>query len=325
MSLLDQLAGSSLQQKARNVYMTGELLRLLTVFESRGIPAISYKGPLLAAFAYGKLAYRQFSDLDILVHKRHFPRIRALMEAQGYEPLFNLTPSQETAYFQRHQEFPFQRPKSGMLVEIQWRIEARYFSFGLDLDHLLPRAERTSLGGKDVLTLSPSDLLLIICVHSAKHLCLRLGWICDIAELIRRHKQLDWDGLLREARHWGAERFLLLGVSLAGDLLDAPIPKDVLAGARSCPEIAAHTRHVCKHLFRDDLGLFRNIGDALFQLRLSERLSDRIRYILDLAVTPAVPDLQAIALPAPLSFLYYFLRPVRLAGKYLRQIAEPHS
>jgi hypothetical protein len=33
---------------------------------------------------------------------------------------------------------------------------------------------------------------------------------------------------------------------------------------------------------------------------------------------PNLPDWGALPLPPRLSFLYYFVRPVRLAGKYLR-------
>jgi len=53
-----------------NFFLTKELLELLTLFEAHCIPASPYKGPALAIMAYGNLALRQFSDLNILVHKR---------------------------------------------------------------------------------------------------------------------------------------------------------------------------------------------------------------------------------------------------------------
>ena len=82
--------------------MTGELLRLLTLFESAGIPAIPYKGPLLASLVYGKIARRQFCDLDILVRKRGFPKARRLLLSQDYRPMFSLTPAQEARYLENN-------------------------------------------------------------------------------------------------------------------------------------------------------------------------------------------------------------------------------
>src|SRR5438309_495022 len=52
-----------------NIILSRELLRLLSLFETHGIPAIPYKGPALAASAYGNLSLRQFCDLDVLLHK----------------------------------------------------------------------------------------------------------------------------------------------------------------------------------------------------------------------------------------------------------------
>ncbi len=43
--------------------LTKELLRLLNLFEMNGIPAVPYKGPVLAANVYGNLTLRPFGDL----------------------------------------------------------------------------------------------------------------------------------------------------------------------------------------------------------------------------------------------------------------------
>jgi len=55
-----------------NLFLTKELLKILTLFESHSIPAISFKGLVLAVSAYGNLSLRQISDLDILVRERDY-------------------------------------------------------------------------------------------------------------------------------------------------------------------------------------------------------------------------------------------------------------
>ena len=50
-----------------NLYLTQEMLKLLSAFRKKGIPAIPYKGPVLAQAVYGNVGLRQFGDLDITV------------------------------------------------------------------------------------------------------------------------------------------------------------------------------------------------------------------------------------------------------------------
>ncbi len=47
--------------------MTAELKAVMGWLEAGDVPAIAYKGPTLAAWAYGDIALREFCDLDILV------------------------------------------------------------------------------------------------------------------------------------------------------------------------------------------------------------------------------------------------------------------
>ncbi|MFY9554944.1 MAG: hypothetical protein WAV47_09565, partial [Blastocatellia bacterium] len=73
---------------------------------------------------------------------------------------------------------------------------------------------------------------------------------------------------------------------------------------------------VCKRLFGNKTrspGMFES---AIFHLKMRERLADRIRYCRRLALTTTVRDWSLLPLPRYLFFLYFALRPIRLAGKY---------
>jgi hypothetical protein len=71
----------------RNLFLTNEQLKLLTLFESHSIPAISFKGPVLAVSAYGNLSLRRISDLDILVRERGYHKAKELLFDQGHRML----------------------------------------------------------------------------------------------------------------------------------------------------------------------------------------------------------------------------------------------
>jgi hypothetical protein len=67
-----------------NLFLTAELFKLVNLFEQHEIPVIPFKGPVFAVYAYGNLGLRQFSDLDILVDKRHFLIAQNLLLSEGY-------------------------------------------------------------------------------------------------------------------------------------------------------------------------------------------------------------------------------------------------
>ena len=63
------------------------------------------------------------------------------------------------------------------------------------------RATLVDLDGRKVKTLSPEDLLLVVCIHAAKHAWTRLCWLRDIAAV--RQQQLNWDLVLERGGEFG--------------------------------------------------------------------------------------------------------------------------
>ena len=63
----DWLAGQRVITTTRSVFLTSQLARIIPRFDADGIEALPFKGPTLAALAYGDVGLRVFSDLDILV------------------------------------------------------------------------------------------------------------------------------------------------------------------------------------------------------------------------------------------------------------------
>jgi hypothetical protein len=324
-TVLEYLKQLFLANARRNLLLTGELLRLLRAFETRGLPVIPYKGPTLAALAYGDLALRQFNDLDLLVRRRDATKSRELLAALGYENLSRLTGGQEAAFHHSEREYSFVHEETGVDVEVQWEIVARYFSafIPIDADYLVESLKPVSVGGSTVLSPSPEDLLLILCAHGSRHVWGRLVWICDIAELVRRHQTIDWDRLLARAADLGGLRMLHLGLFLANDLLGADPPEKVLRRIRADSEVESLAVQVYQHLVRgpDDFG--RDATDSAFSryhLMLKERWRDRVKYVISRTTLPIHKDWGNAQLPAYLSFLYYGLRPLRLIRDYGRNL-----
>lgn len=306
----------------RNLFLTGELLKLLGALEAQAVPAIPYKGPTLAIDVYENLALREFGDLDILVHKRDVTKARGILNSIGYQQQEQLAGAQEEAFLRSQCEYIF-ASETGSVVELHWAIVPRKISFSFDTEDLWTRLERITLGGATVPIFSPEDMLLILCVHGSKHRWRRLTWICDVAELIRAHRDLKWQQIMERAGALGGERMLLLGLFLANDLLRMDLPDHVLRRVKSDRSVNDLAGLVTDQLFREDEGVSGLLDESSFRplyLGMRERLSDKIRYCLHTAMSQTTEDWELVPLPRYLFPLYYLLRLIRLTGKYGRRL-----
>jgi hypothetical protein len=281
----------------RNLLLGGTLLRLLGLLARHDIPALPYKGPVLAMAAYGNLALRQFGDLDILVRQQDVERAKDLLLAQGYrwweQRPITLLPRQRKVY-------ELISTDGQVLVELHWAITSSTFYFPLDPARLWERLETVVLLETPVHTLTSEYLLLILCVHGAKHHWHRLAWICDIAALLHVAAEMDWEYLLAQADRLGCRRMLLLGVFLAHTLLGKSLSEPLQHRLDADVTMPSLTQEVQEHLFTHTNRPLAAIDRPLFYLRLRERLRDRLRcscYLVYRAITSRVLSSFSSAVP----------------------------
>ena len=260
---------------ARNKQLLNALGEVLALFAAHEIPALPYKGPVLAVTLYGDLSRRACGDLDVLVRPGDLLRGRDLLLAQGYAPQHRFRDrNEEQQHLRAECEYNLERSSDGVLVELHWAFHPRSFPLPLDMDDLWDRTRTVRVGGLTTLTMASEDLLLVLCVHGAKHCWERLGWICDVAALLRAHPDLDGRTLASEAKALGCERVLWLGLTLARDLLGADPPAPF--GTRPPAVMAALAAQVRRQIVGPkDRPLLR----GLFHLRVRDRLSDRLPYM----------------------------------------------
>jgi hypothetical protein len=63
----------------------------------------------------------------------------------------------------------------------------------------------------------------------------------------------------------------------------------------------------------------------LFATRLFGGVSAKVGYLGRLLFLPTVRERELISLPASMSVLYYPLRPLRLAGRWIRSTSRAHG
>ena len=295
----------------RNLRITGGLIQVLNLLADNGISAVAYKGPLLAAVAYGDIACRQFVDLDILVRGKDIGRVMNLLSSQGYRLSYSLTAKQERAHLQGAVEFTFSHPQRALL-DVHWRFAADYLGVGPNPEEAIARRIAVKILEKTVYTLDPETNLLVLCLNGALHIWSNLRLINDLAHLIKMQTVWDWPGLLNRAQELGMRRQMLLGLSLAHNFLSVPLPGEILQEAEADPHITALSRQVRKNIFvvkEEDLGL---IAVTAFYLQTRDRFKDKFTHVLVRLAIPTVEDWRRVPLPDSLYWLYYVIRPLRL-------------
>jgi hypothetical protein len=310
----ERFSRSYFESSCRNLALTAELFRVLAALESRGVAATPYKGPVLAAQAYGDVALREFSDLDIIVPQRQIVAAHeALLDLGFCAGIAGIEPSPSPRRTPGQYAY---RKGAGTLVELHTEHTLRYFPASLDLQALCARRQLIVLAGRQVLTFSPEDTLLLLSVHGSKHLWDRLSWIADIAALTARSRpdwRPDWALVLERARSWRVERMLLLGVGLAARLLEAAPPDAVMNCLERDKVSSRMIEQISRRFFSPEEIQLGVLSRFAFRVRIRGPFAQGLPYALRLALMPTELDRGKRRLPDP---LYALLRPLRLARTY---------
>jgi Uncharacterised nucleotidyltransferase len=300
----------------RCLFLAAELHKILELFRTAGIVAIPYKGPVLAEQAYGNLTLRDFDDLDIILPQRDLMEAHEVMLGLGYRARFPWILSKDSKTVLVPGEYNYRDEKRRAVVELHTELTLRHFPVAPDIHWFAQRMVKVMVAGQEVPTLAAEDLLSALSVHGSKDFWERIFWIADVAELIQRQTGFDWDRAFRTAESLRVERMLHLGLVLANDLLQAPMPEEIRKRVRDDAEAVTVAREV------GELTLSRNLSgvSAGKRMRFRRRMVRGIlagwRYSLRLAVIPAEEDWEMVQLPRMLAPLYLALRPLRLLAKY---------
>ena len=311
LAVQDQLRAEYDNNMLHNLASAAELVAVIRDFEQATIPAMPFKGVVLAASIYRDLLARPAGDLDLLINAEHLTQATAILLARGYE-LKTPTHPDGTPAVADYYEYHFERQTDGMILELRWRLELTQprFRHNLGMDWVWPRRRTAVVAGVEVPDMSPEITLLILCMHGSKHAWSRLIWICDVAQLLHISRALDWQAVIREARRSGLLRALALGALLAHRVVGAALPPDVLRRFEADATACTLARHFQENLFSSP-GATPS-GRMPYNIQLLGR-RDQIMFFLSRDfLRPNERDRAVLPLPKPLHSLYYLVRPFRL-------------
>jgi Uncharacterised nucleotidyltransferase len=292
----------------RNTLLAEELSRALELLAGAGIAAAPLKGVALAESLYGDRALRVCADLDILVPRDAVPRaFDALLDGGYGHAEANPVGAAEIGLLLRSNiEYAFATPKGRLacVLELHWDLVWRWPRAHAGADDLWSEARPARFFASPGYELSPEWALLFLVVHLARHRWQGLKWLIDIHELCAS-APIDWPRVAAKAAWLGWDDVLALTLGACRARLDTAVPMGV--AVRPLPRWLT--------VFPAEPSPGSVLPNALFPLRVL-RPAWKLRYLAHLLLVPTLAERRALGLPSRLGFLYYLIRPARLALRW---------
>jgi hypothetical protein len=314
-TVLDQLRDELITNRKSNLYLLNEVAQVLSRFESAGIEALAFKGPLLAQMVYEDTGLRQAGDMDVLIHPKDFHHAAEVLSALDYKMEPQLTRAQQKSHLRFHCEIQFINEDRFRVVDLHWGITPKTFPLELPSRDFLANRRKVSFVGYSIETLTDEDLIFYLSVHAAKHCFRKLEWMTTLAELVRSNSELSWATIKERALNARAEKIVCLALMTMESLYGLPVATEFADLAEST-ELKDTASKILPYLLANNP---EPHGLQAFRWRL-RFLSPRDAY-LSLAratLVPTISDWRAFSIPDALYPIYYLLRPVRLMTKYGR-------
>jgi hypothetical protein len=227
------LAAAAAGIARQNLAFAAAARKLAVALDARGLAFRLVKGVALNQLAYGTLAVKRASDVDVVLDPADYSgAVRMLLE----EGACCLSPHREAgfdevmAWTQRNKHSIWRR--DGVVVELHSSL--------VDNERMLPGVSARSPAqwvelapGMAVPTLARDELFAYLCVHGATHAWSRLKWLADVAALVSREPPEEVERLYRRAAELGAGRSAAAALLLSSELLGLPLAPRLEAELRA--------------------------------------------------------------------------------------------
>lgn len=225
-----RMRDSATRNLAGNMQKRIVLLQALDRLEGEEIKTVVLKGSALVHTIYRDESLRTFTDIDLLIPRSRLEAAKSVMESLGYRLATGIYPVADELNEEHGCEWTYVN-EDGVIIEMHWDLLDRQSPFTIDPAELIERAVPFLLEGRPVQALTVEDELVHLCIHQFKHHWQRLRDLSDINE-ITVQTEVDWDAVLKRSRQAGADKCLLYTLTLARNVMGAPVPRQIIAQLR---------------------------------------------------------------------------------------------
>ncbi|MEZ4867918.1 MAG: nucleotidyltransferase family protein [Caldilineaceae bacterium] len=238
---LQRFKAAAVENSIHDKLRRQKVLAALDYLHAQRIPVMLVKGIALSALVYQQPWYTSPEDVDLLLG---IPRAK-------------VTPAQRT-----------------MLASYeQYGIECDAFAHhDLTMNDVLPvdfqriwcDAQPLGYMGRTVYVMAPEDLLITLCINSARKRFFRLKALCDIAETLRTYPNLDWACTLAKVLDYDVALIVYTALYVVQHCLGVDLPAQLWRELRVNPLHAAFLRLLCRRMSLTASSDLRSDGGGKF-------------------------------------------------------------
>jgi hypothetical protein len=170
------------------------------------------------------------------------------------------------------------------------------------LEEIWAEAEQKDIHGVPAWALSAEWEFLYLAVHAARHGLTPLKWLVDIDQLCRS-KEMKWEKVRQHALRHGMEKVIMSTLAACASLLDTPIPS----------LLPATKGNFVRKLPAPDTSSLQIAKEFFFSVQLLTTPWQKLHFLGVRLFVPTPADYRFLPLPSSFFFLYYPLRPIRMA------------
>ncbi|MCD6064924.1 MAG: hypothetical protein K0R82_2835 [Flavipsychrobacter sp.] len=312
---MSKLRIESLRIASGNLVKLDVLTKLHTALNEYGVVNIPYKGVLLSHLIYHDFVSRETADIDFLINPNDFSLANQVLLDNGYNPQYFFRPDLEKRFVEVESEMLFLKDTHNipLKVEIHWDVTHRMMNVPIDFRQLFDNSEINQVLDKQVRMLAAEDLLVVLLIHHGVNDVWRsLRHVVDLAALLNNDASLLNPEVEERLRQTGLLKTSAIGTQLCYDLfgVGATSPISQTNSYRS----VLHNLLTFPALKKQKLSV-ENIRQ---QFLLRDNFKDQLLLAFSYAraaFTPNLRDVETLALPRRLYFLYYLLKPFLLFAR----------
>jgi hypothetical protein len=195
-------------------------------FRENNLVIVPIKGMALLEDIYSNLSLRSMCDVDLLTQEKDISKAEKIFSQSGYQK--ELLGFREDYWRKRQYHLSFKKEslRVPIMVELHWALD--YKRKENILPQLWSRLRKIKIDNQEIYLLSPEDTLFSLALHNRRlgqALCLKN--IVDLALLLNKYKDFDWDYVLKTAKEGRMRTTVFFILAQAKMFLGLKLPASV--------------------------------------------------------------------------------------------------
>ena len=310
---------------ARNAWILVSLEKIAEAFNYRGIPFILIQGASLLADIYKNPSLRYLSDIDILIKENDSDGIENVLSPLGWK--MSDYPGNKSWCLKNLNHLPlFYRPGEPVPLEVHFKLSCPEEIKNGGSEWLWGKTGKGKIRSTEVTIPSPENMILQLSMHIFKKshindLTILLRHCCDISAILERYREkgIDIDGLVLTASKEGLSDVLYHSMRVTHSVIKENLLERIIdkISPEVSPGVKDFSEFVSQCLSRADRSGKVLLGgwESFF---IQKGALNKIIFFFK-SLFPSLDLMEEYYGVPKLKkkiYIYYFLRPFLLAGKF---------